>query len=131
MAFVLDSNIYIEIERKNKKIIDELSKLKEPELVCITAPSYSEIYYGLLAGKKIELKKGLDNLNSFYLLNTTANSAKLFSEIRYELEKSGRMIPLFDILIASIAIDSGMILLTTDEHFKQIPGLKVILLNNQ
>ncbi|MDO8741285.1 MAG: PIN domain-containing protein [Candidatus Woesearchaeota archaeon] len=128
MAFVLDSNIYIELERKNKKIIDELSKLKEPEIVCITAPSYSEVYYGLLAGKKSESKKELDNLNSFYLLNTTANSSRLFSEIKYGLEKSGKMIPLFDILIASIAIDNGMTLLTTDEHFEQIPGLKIILL---
>lgn len=38
------------------------------------------------------------------------------------------MIPLFDIPIASIVIDNNMTLVTTDEHFKRIPGLKSVIL---
>ncbi|MBI2129249.1 type II toxin-antitoxin system VapC family toxin [Candidatus Woesearchaeota archaeon] len=128
MAFVLDTNVYIEVERNNQKVIGELQKLIISDIIFITTMSYSEIYYGLLVGKQEELKEKADMLNKIPLLNTTKNSSKLFSEIKCGLEKKGKIIPLFDILIASITIDSGMTLLTTDEHFKQIPELKVIIL---
>jgi len=38
------------------------------------------------------------------------------------------MIPIFDLLIASIVIDSRMPLVTLDGHFKKILNLNVILL---
>lgn len=128
MAFVLDTNVYIEVERNNQKIIGNLLNLNVLDMAFITTMSYSEIYYGLLAGKKNELNDKLEKLNKVPLLNTTKNSSKLFSEMKYELEKAGKMIPPFDTLIASITIDNEMTLLTTDEHFKQIPRLKIILL---
>ena len=95
----------------------------------IASPTYSEIYDGLLKGRKDELKIKLENLDSINLLNTTKSSSRLFAEIKYNLEKSGKMIPLFDILIASIFICNDMALLTTDEHFNRVPGLRKILFN--
>lgn len=128
MDFVLDSNVYIEIERNNDKIINELSKLNLLGKVSITSPTYSEIYDGLLKGRKDELKNKLESLNEVTLLNTTKNSSKLFAEIKHSLEKSGKMIPLFDILIASIVIGNDMTLLTMDEHFNKVPGLRKVIL---
>ena len=128
MAFVLDTNIYIEIERSNQKIISEVLKLASSGIPAITAPTYSELYWGLLKGRKDELKNKLERLDAVNLLNTTKNSSKLFAEIKYSLEKSGKMIPLFDILIASIVIGNDMTLLTMDEHFNTVPGLRKIIL---
>ncbi len=128
MAFVLDTNVYIAIERNNQKIINQISKLDISERISITAPSYSELYDGLLKGKKDEFKSKLEKLDTVNLLNTTKSSSKLFAEIKFKLEKIGRMVPLFDILIASIVIDNNMTLITTDEHFKRIPGLKSVIL---
>lgn len=125
---ILDTNIYIGIERNNQRIIEKLSKLNLFGIPTITAPTYSEIYWGLLKGKKIEFENKLERLNKTNLQNTTKNSSKIFAEIKFHLEKIGKMIPLFDILIASIVIDNNATLITTDEHFKQIPGLKIIVL---
>lgn len=129
MAFVLDTNMYIGIERNDLKVIDQLSRLNVSERVSITALSYSELYDGLLKGKQKEFKSKLEKLDNINLLNTTKNSSRLFAEIKHKLEKEGKMIPLFDVLIASIVIDHNMTLITADEHFKRIPGLKTIILN--
>ena len=37
------------------------------------------------------------------------------------------MIPVFDVLIASIVMDKRAMLITFDEHFKNIEGLEVII----
>ena len=70
----------------------------------------------------------VERLNDYPLLNTTKKTAIVFSELLHSVKKKGKMIPHFDLFIAALAIENDMILITRDNHFKEIPELKSIIL---
>lgn len=128
---VLDTNILIELATHNSKIVKFLQNLLEkfPSKPYITAPNYSEFLYGYMKKDFKKQEIAISFLEQYNLLNTSKESSKLFAKIKYHLEKSGQTIPLFDILIASIVVDKRGVLVTLDEHFKNIDGFKVIIPN--
>ena len=129
MSFIIDTSILIEIEKDNKLISSRLEQLESIKgNICITSPTYSEFYLGLLKLPKEKLEKGKERLDKYKLLNTTKNSSRLLAEMKHDVSKAGTMIPIFDLLIASIAMDNQMPLVTLDEHFKKISILNSILL---
>jgi tRNA(fMet)-specific endonuclease VapC len=52
--------------------------------------------------------------------------ARRFGEIQQQLRAKGRPIPVADIWIAATAINHGLPLLTRDEHFQQVDGLRIV-----
>lgn len=129
LGIIIDTNILIEIERNNKSIFLKLEKLDlVKDNLYITSPTYSEFYFGLLQSGKEEINQVANRLDKYKLLNTSKNSLIILAEIKHKITKAGKMIPIFDLLIASIAMDSGIPLVTLDVHFKNIPNLSVILL---
>ncbi|MBC7368007.1 MAG: PIN domain-containing protein [Undibacterium sp.] len=47
------------------------------------------------------------------------------AELAWELDRRGEVLPLTDIAIAEYAREAGATMITTDPHFKKVPGLKV------
>ncbi|MBN1503295.1 type II toxin-antitoxin system VapC family toxin [Candidatus Woesearchaeota archaeon] len=130
MNFILDTSIYIEMERENKRILEKIIEIsaKQKSFLFISSPTYSEVYYGILK-RSSDKEIKLHNLNETPLVGTTKNSARICAELKLELERKGKPIPIFDLIIASIAIDRDMTLITTDEHFKKISKLKKIIVS--
>ena len=129
MSFVIDTNVLIEIERDNKDILSQLQNLDIiKEDIYIASPTYSEFYLGLLMASKKLLSKEKERLDMYKLLHTTKKSSELLAENKYHVSKKGVMIPIIDLLIASIVLANNMTLVTLDEHFNSIPNLTVILL---
>ena len=58
-------------------------------------------------------------------IDVTIETSEIFGEIKNELSKKGKMIPLNDIWIAAHTIETGSKLLTYDAHFKNITRLRV------
>lgn len=133
MSVILDTSILVELESKNLFVIDKLKDIlnKYPSKPQITSLTYSEFYYGCLRKSKKEQESILKELDRYFVLDTTKESSKLFAEIKLSLEKEGKQIPSFDIMIASIAIANNSILVTTDPHFKNIRLLNTILLKQE
>lgn len=129
LGIIIDTSVLIEVEKNNKAV---LSKLETLDLmkgdICISSQTYSEFYLGLLKLSEEKLEKGKERLNKYKLLNTTKNSSLLLANIKNKMSKAGIAVPVFDLFIASIAMDSGMTLITLDEHFKKIPNLNMILI---
>ncbi len=129
MDYVLDTNVLIEIERGNPDIIAELKRqFTDEDVFFIAAPSYAEFYYGVLERYGKAAEDCLKNLDGHDILNTSKNSSRLFAELKYGLKKKGALIPSIDLFIASITLDAGMALITTDNHYTRIADLKVVLL---
>lgn len=129
MEIAIDTNTLIEIEKNNKDVISKIDKLElNGAEICITSPTYSEYYLGLMKLSLEKKEKGRQRLDKYKILNTTRNSSKLLGEIKYTLSKAGTPTPVFDLFIASIAMDNGAPLVTQDGHFKSIPNLKVIMI---
>lgn len=127
---IIDTSVLIEIENKNVDILKQLNNLKESPKsdLSITFFTFCEFYTGIMRRNKKNKELALQTLNNYKLLNTTMWSGIIFCEIIDLLKKNGDSIPIFDALIASIAIENNLVLVTLDSHFKKIPNLKVILL---
>jgi predicted nucleic acid-binding protein len=49
-----------------------------------------------------------------------------YARIYRDLERRGQMIPVNDIWIAAIALETGLPVLARDEHFSRVHGLSVV-----
>ena len=129
MYLVLDTSVLIDIEKNVELTKQKLLSLRQnlPLALAITSITYTEIFRGYLKiGKNQDEIE--DILEKYILLNTTKNSSIIAADIMNILYEKGKPIPVQDILIASIAIDSGGILATKDPHFQDVQNLKVIMI---
>ena len=125
----LDTNVLIELEKGNKKTLSMLEGLKQAyPSPSLPFPVFSEYYYGYLEKGRKNVQIALERLEVFEILHSTKKSAMLFSEVKYNLEKSGQIIPDIDILIAAICIDNNATLVTSDKQFERIKELNKIML---
>lgn len=128
MNYILDTNILIEIENNNQEIIDKINDLKKTPFaeLCITIFSFSEFYYGAMEKSQSNKERVKQRLQQYTILNTSVETGVVFCELFYALEKKGKPIQQFDVFIAAIAIEHESILITEDNDFSYIPGLKSI-----
>lgn len=88
-------------------------------------------YYEIMSG--LHAKSAFKQLSIFeefvkenLVLPLTEESAKLSAEIYAKLRQSGKTLDDIDLLIAGIAIENEMMLVTNnDNHFSRVPGLKI------
>ena len=131
MNFLVDTSTLIEIENNNEVVVKGLERLRNntPQAsLYISIFTYSEFYYGIINKSEKNKHKVVERLNDYPLLNTTRKTAIVFSELLHSVKKKGRIIPHFDLFIAALAIENDMMLITGDNHFKEIPELKSIIL---
>jgi tRNA(fMet)-specific endonuclease VapC len=122
--YLLDTNIIIEIFDGNKKLADKINKLKEFYLSCIVV---GELYIGVnrVANKTKHLKKLTQIIELSNIVNIDVETSKYYGEIVASLYKKGKPIPTNDVWIAAIALQNNYILVTNDNHFKEIENLQV------
>lgn len=74
-----------------------------------------------------ELRRTKKNLSKegIRIINVTIETSEVFGDLKAQLKKKGKMIPLNGIWIAAHAIETGSKLITKDKHFTDIPGLRV------
>lgn len=122
--YLLDTNIVIEILSGNVQIAEKIKELAGFSL-CTTV--LGELYVGVyrVSNKIKHEKKLLDFLGYCKVILTDTSTSQKFGEISASLYKKGKPIPSNDIWIASIAIQHDLILVTRDNHFKEVEGLKI------
>lgn len=86
------------------------------------------VLYELLQGIKSQREEALLQ-NAFQALPHLEMSRELWisaGQLSAQLRSSGHTLPFSDIMIATIALDSGFAILTIDRHFEAVPGLAVV-----
>jgi tRNA(fMet)-specific endonuclease VapC len=91
----------------------------------ISIITYFEILSGLLVNdSKSQLKKFENFCSSNNVINTTIDSVTISSRIVAHLHKNGTLVDNQDLLIAGIAIENNLVMVTNNErHFSRIPNL--------
>ena len=125
---LIDTDILSYYFKGDKTIVENFEKyLKVYDVIEISAITYYEIISGLLyknALKQLEIFEDFVVENPIILL--TEESCKISGEIYSNLRLKGEIIDDVDILIAGIAIENEMTLVTNNvKHFQRIPGLKI------
>jgi tRNA(fMet)-specific endonuclease VapC len=123
---LLDTDICIEILRKNHQIIEK--RAHYDETIGISFMSVAELYYG--AAKSSNSAKNEQLIEEFLLtieiLQTDNEILKKFGGLKYLLYKESAILPDADILIAATAYVKADKLITGNiKHFERFPNLVI------
>jgi len=65
-----------------------------------------------------------DHVSDFDVLTVTESTTQMYARVRALLKKSGRPIPANDAWIAALALQHRLPILSRDEHFDAVTGLR-------
>lgn len=120
---VLDTNFLIDILRDKLNTESILDMIERPKTTTINV---FELYFG--AERSVKKKESISNVNSLIksmeVLEFNVPAALKTANIHAKLKNSGKTLEIEDILIAGIVMANDEELLTRDDHFSRIPGLK-------
>ena len=126
MKYLLDTNILINHLRGKKRIDKTIIKSG----VAISIITWAELIYG--AYKSTNNKKSLAIIKTLIddlqitILSLNEKVVFQYAEIKVKLEKSGKTLDDFDLLIAATAIVNNIALITHNiKHFRRVSKLKV------
>ena len=121
---LVDTSIWIEYFNKPDSRAGESLEnlLKERRVFCAGV-----VLTELLQGAKIEreFKLILESVTALPFLETKLTTWIDAGRISFSLRKKGITIPVTDIIVASLALESHCLIFTLDPHFKKIPGIKL------
>jgi len=123
---LLDTNAYARFLSGDEKV---MASMAQADSVHMSVFVLGELFAGFKAGSKEKSNKQL--IERFLLkptvsvLDATMETADIFGLIMASLRKSGTPIPINDVWIAAHCLETGSVLITYDDHFAQIPGLRL------
>jgi tRNA(fMet)-specific endonuclease VapC len=125
---LIDTDILSYFFKGNEAVIANFQKyLTFFDLIEISIITYYEIVGGLLAkNANNQLHMFEEFVNENIIVPVTEKSARISAELYSELRKGGNILDDIDLLIAGIAIENNLVLITNNlNHFKRISGLKI------
>jgi tRNA(fMet)-specific endonuclease VapC len=127
LRYMLDTDICIYAMKQRPDSLahrfDEVS-----DQLSISTVTAGELIYG--AEKSARVTANLQAIEAFLarleVLPFDAKAAAHFAQVRAELERAGRPIGAYDLMIGGHARSQGLVLVTNNEReFSRIPGLRV------
>ncbi len=127
MSLIFDTSILINLERREKRIVTKIEGLQQKT----NFKSYTTFFnrFEFLVGirerqpKNREKAKGF--LTRFEIIHTSDRTPEIMSVLKSKYEQKGLAISIPDLIIASLAIENNMTLVTSDEDFRNIEELKL------
>lgn len=127
MSYLIDTNIIIYSIKGNSVVHNNFSKNDNiPKSISVI--TYGELLFGAKKSqnheKNIAIVYRIKEL--FPIIAIDKAIVETFSELKANMQKAGKSIDDFDLLIASTALTTNSILVTNNEkHFNRIKGLKI------
>jgi len=86
-----------------------------------------ELFFGALNSARAVLNCARygEFVETAIVIETTAEIARRYAELRVALKGVGRPIPQNDMWVAATCLHHGLVLVTSDEHFAACPGLLI------
>jgi tRNA(fMet)-specific endonuclease VapC len=128
MKYMLDTNICIYlIKQQPREVIDKFQGIALGE-IAVSTVTVAEMMYGM--GKSQYKEKNKAALQAFLapleLVDFDFAAAQQYGAVRADLEKIGKPIGAYDLMIAAQALSLGLVLVTNNEQeFQRIPDLIV------
>ena len=129
--YLLDTNILIEFIHGNRSVIDRVMQAGF-DRCCMSVVSLQELYYGAYKAK-LDRQAYFDQemvrigmLRRRFTVLPLPEEADGYGQIKVSLQKQGKLIDEFDMLIGGHALFEGLIVVTDNvKHFERIPGIMV------
>lgn len=121
---LIDTNAAIAVINGNSAAIKAVDSA---ETIAIPIIVIGELCFG--AEKSTQVAKNLSEIQTFLqgrnVLLCDLETATWYGKVAQRLRAKGRPIPQNDMWIAAIALRYDLTLMTKDEHFSEVEGLKV------
>jgi len=106
-----------------EEILEETTHLAVPVIVL------GELRYGIRQSRdRSAYERWLaESIPSYRMLIVDEDTAERYAEIRDDLKRKGRPIPANDLWIAALVRQHALPLMSRDQHFDSVAGLKRIL----
>ncbi len=123
---LLDTNAYSALMKgvpEIKTIIENAEQVFMPIIVL------GEILSGFKNGNREQENTKILNtfldLPGISVLNTSEETASIYSEILQQLRKAGTPIPTNDIWISALSVETGSVIITYDKHFLNVAQARI------
>lgn len=97
-------------------------------VVYVPVPVVGELRYGALNSKRPQANQ--EHVNALVarctVLEVNLATTAVYAGVRLQLKQAGRPIPENDVWIAALCLQHGLSLATSDEHFCNVKGLKIV-----
>lgn len=128
MTFLLDTNVCIRyLNGRSPAVFRHIQAQPQDQIVVCSIVKY-ELYYGALRTQNVlkTLKTQIEFLSRYKSLPFDDRAVAQAARIRTELTWTGRLIGLYDILIAAIALANKLTLVTHNTaEFQRVAHLKL------
>lgn len=124
----LDTDILVAILRGREEAKEKVAELDEENKGATTSVNAFELFFGANKSerKQENLKEASKLLERLTIFPLDLASSKKAAEISAKLATKGETIDFRDAMIAAIAIENGLTLVTRNQvHFKRIKSLKI------
>ncbi len=122
---ILDTNALSALAERDNSILD---LVRPAPFLCVTLISLGEYRYGIsLSRKRADLDRWLDRfLEQARVLLPDLQSLPHYAAVRRQLKEAGTPIPANDCWIAALVLQHELPLVTKDQHFKKVKGLRTL-----
>lgn len=136
MGLILDSSVVIDAERRGEtveRLIERVMTAAGDQEAALSAVGLTELVHGLYRANtsalRVRRQSFLDELlHDLTVYPYTKAIALLAGKLDGEQQSQGVVIPFADLLIGATALSLGYSVLTANvRHFRQVPGLAVVL----
>lgn len=102
------------------------ARLRGEDSVAIPVIVLGEFRYGIARSRSRDRYERwlADHLSNFEILSVTEPTTLTYARVRAALKKLGRPIPANDTWIAALALQHRQPVMSRDEHFDAVPGLR-------
>ena len=121
---IIDTSIWIEYFKNNLDYVSFIEENLNLENIYITGPIISELLHGVKSEKEYQMLS--QSIKAVPYLDCIFEDWIRTGSILFNHKKKGKIIPLTDALISAVAVRIEAAILTLDQHFKDIPGLKLL-----
>ena len=124
LDFVADTSAIVHLCRRNPQV-QEIVREKH---FAITFVTMAELTLGVLKANNPNAawSQVVEVLRDQTIFHVSVKTPALYARIFFDLEQRGVKIPVNDVWIAALAVETGLPLLARDEHFSRVNGLTVI-----
>ena len=126
MKVLLDTNALSALWSGDERILDALG---QAECVFMSIIVLGELFAGFRGGTR--MKENRARLAGFLAkptvrtLELSTETAEVYGQIKDALKRSGTPIPINDIWLSAQAIETGSVLITFDNHFGNVSGIRL------
>ena len=126
MKVLLDTNALSALWSGDERILDALG---QAECVFMSIIVLGELFAGFRGGTRIKENRarlaGLLAKPTVRTLELSTETAEVYGQIKNALKRAGTPIPINDVWLSAQAIETGSVLITFDNHFGNVSGIRL------